>query len=966
MACPHTQSDHCPVCAVTMEASGPNDTLVRGEAPAPLAEALQPGDPIGRYAVLERLGQGGMGVVYTAHDPQLQRTVAIKVLRSTLSKGKGSTTGQARLLREAQAMAQVAHPNVVQVFDSGPFADGIFIAMELVRGATLEQWVKTKRPWREVLRMYVEAGRGLEAAHAKGLVHRDFKPANVLVGADERPRVTDFGLARASRTTSSVSNPALELEEPTASFSGSSGSGVTSLETPLTQAGALMGSPGYMAPEQYDGAATSEATDQFSFCVSLYEALYGKRPFQGKTLPDLAEATRRAPVPPAPKGSDVPPWLHRIVVKGLAKSPADRHASMSVLLAALSDDPGARRRARVLLGLGAVVVLALVGAGVWLRTHDQARCQGADELVRRVWNDDVKRRGEAAFLGTKLGYAKASWLLAREALDGWAREWAQARTEACLATRVRGEQTERQQVLRFECLDHRLTEFGTLAETLTEADAQLVASASTAASQLSPLATCANIKQLEDRRLPPPELRDEAATLADRISRARALISAGRFEGPRAELDAVSARAVELRLPALEAEAREALGELEHQVRHFTDAHQQYALAVRAAEVAGDDPTAARVLSRMVSLVGWRMQRPDEARTWAALAQGKLARIGGDALIEARIEEGLGDAEWQDGRRALSLDAYRRALTLYRKVEGDESLDVARVRAAAGWVLTEQGELEAARVEIEESRALREKLLGPGHPMLSDTWNDLTTLAAEQRDYAESLRCAKVAVELAGHLELRELAAEVTLVEAELKAGQPNVLEHLEALRARVDVDQTPASYVEYGRIRVQALARTGRFKEAWAEGKVTLAEQERKLGKLQPEVATMADALAEAALGLGLWKEAAELSERYLAMKATLGGADSPRTGETLLRSAQALLALGKATEAAPRAERALAAFEKGKLDRALRGEARRVASLALSASGAEPERAAQLLQEAREDAIASGDQALLKRLEH
>ncbi|MBL8915311.1 MAG: serine/threonine protein kinase [Archangium sp.] len=965
MACAHTNAEHCSICAATLEAplSELGQTFVRGESGKFDADSLSAGASIGRYVVLERLGQGGMGVVYTARDPQLERVVAIKVLRASVASGKASTSGQARLLREAQAMAQVAHPNVVPVYDSGPFGRGIFIAMELVKGGTLDLWLKLKpRAWTEVLRVFIEAGRGLQAAHAKGLIHRDFKPANVLLGDDLRPRVTDFGLARATKSSSSTSSGELDSVSDV-----STSSGPISLEQPLTQAGAMMGSPGYMAPEQYDGADTSEATDQFSFCVSLYEALYGARPFPGKSLSELAASTRAGIVPPAPKGSEVPAWVHSILVKGLSVEPSKRHRSLSVLLAALSDDPTLRRRRAMWLGAAGLALVCAFGAFGWWNVSNRSRtCQGNDALVAAVWNDAVKQRSEAAFLATKVPYAKASWALTKDALDVWARDWTEARTEACLATKVRGEQTERQLLLRFECLDRRLTELSTLADQFAQADQSLVSGSGTAAAKLSSIASCSNVKQLEDRRAPPPELAKEAQGLAEQISRGRALVAAGRIEGAHAELNSAAARTMDLKLVALEADARESLAALLVLERKFVDARKQYELAVRAAEIAGDDATAARVVSQMVSVVGWRLGRPDEARTWAALASGIVQRIGGDVLIEAHIEEGLGDAEWQDGNRAKSLQAYRQALQLYVKAQGEQSLDVARLRSSAGWVLTEQGELAAARKEIEASRVLREQLLGPDHPTLADTWNDLAGLAAEQRDYVEAVRCERMSVQLSGVLVSRRLAAETSLASMLILVGQPaEGLALADALRAQIDVDQTPASWIEYGRARVHALTRLGRLKEAWSEGKTTLTEQERKLGKLHPEVAAFAEVLGETAFALGNWQEAVELSERYLAMKATLGGADSPKTGETLLRSAQAHLALGRGIEAAPRAERALIAIEKGKPDRKLRAEARRVLAAALLKTAENPQRAAALLQEAKEEALAEGDQALVERIE-
>ena len=962
MACPHASSDDCRICAATLDGDSAGDTVVRGENRAPEG-SLSQGTPIGRYIVLDRLGQGGMGTLYTAHDPQLQRVVAIKVLRSRVDKDASRTTGQQRLLREAQAMAQLSHPNVVPVYDSGPFGEGVFIAMELVRGSTLDHWVKLKpRPWQEVLATFLQAGRGLEAAHAAGLIHRDFKPANVLVGEEGRPRVTDFGLARATRS--------ITLPEVSATPDAVMHPGPISFDEPLTLAGSMMGSPGYMAHEQYVGAATSAATDQFAFCVALYEALYEVKPFVAKTLPDLEVMTARGEVPPAPKGSPVPGWIHRILVTGLSPKPEQRHASMTVLLAALAEDPDVNRRRA---GVAAVVAVLLLSTGgfVWWSSVRQARaCQGADALLSGVWDEGVKKRSEASFLSTGAPFAKASWVLTRDALDGWARQWVDSRTHACEATRLRGEQTERQLLLRFECLDRRLIELGALAEAFGAADVDLVASSGTAVSKLSPLSTCTNIKQLEDRRAPPPELEQTARELAQQLAQGRALSAAGRLPDSRARLVPTIKRAQELKLPALESEGLEALGELELQARNFVEARRAFEGAVRAAEVAGDDPAAARVLSRLVSLVGWRMDKPDEARTWAALASGVVERIGGDRLTEAHLAEGIGDTEWQAGQRAVSLTAYRKSLALYVEEQGEESVDVARLRGSVGWVLIEQGELSAAREELQKSRLIRERLLGAGHPTLGITYNELSMLAMERRDMHEALRCSKLTTEIAQQLggdSSRMIRSRITTALMLVLAGQPQEgLEDLERLGPLLEPapDELADTLTEYQRAHVLALTRMGRFKEAIAEGQTWLVEKERRYGQVHPEVAALADAIAEASFASGKYEDAIKGSERYLSMKAALGGADSPLTGETLLRSAQAHLAVGKPVEATPRAERALVALEKGPLERGTRGEARRVLAEALLRSGGEKARILLLAQQAKEDALAVNDLKLLARI--
>jgi eukaryotic-like serine/threonine-protein kinase len=269
---------------------------------------------IGRFAVRRRLGVGGLGVVYAAHDPELDREVAIKLLRT----GDGE-----RLRREARAMAKLAHANVVPVYEVGAHDGRVFIAMELVDGRTLRRWVADARPdWRRIVAAYVDAGRGLVAAHAAGIVHRDFKPDNVMIGGDGRARVTDFGLAH--------------------------------------EASASAGTPAYMAPEQHAGRELTPAADQFAFCVALYEALWGARPFTGD---DLYAAKTVGGIAEPPAESPVPRRIWLAIRRGLASRPGDRWPSLDALLAVIAAAP--RRRVLRWVVIGVVVVIlvtALVGA----------------------------------------------------------------------------------------------------------------------------------------------------------------------------------------------------------------------------------------------------------------------------------------------------------------------------------------------------------------------------------------------------------------------------------------------------------------------------------------------------------------------------------------------------------------------------------------------------------------------------
>ncbi|MCA9636376.1 MAG: serine/threonine protein kinase, partial [Myxococcales bacterium] len=305
-------------------------------------------DRVGRYVVLSKLGQGGMGAVYTAYDEELDRRVALKLVRESAGV---DTLGHARMQREAQAMARLSHPNVVQVYDVGSHEGQIFIAMEYVRGSTLRTWQERRDPAtaagrRAILDMYMQAGRGLAAAHRAGMVHRDFKPDNVLVGDDGRARVLDFGLAASISQAATASGPELDT---------------ASAATGLTLTGAVLGTQAFMAPELFLARPSDARTDQFSFCVALYRALYRAPPFAGETFTALASSVCSGELEAAPERTAVPPWLRAVLVRGLARDPADRYPDMDALLAALASDPGELRRRR-LVALARFALAMLVSA----------------------------------------------------------------------------------------------------------------------------------------------------------------------------------------------------------------------------------------------------------------------------------------------------------------------------------------------------------------------------------------------------------------------------------------------------------------------------------------------------------------------------------------------------------------------------------------------------------------------------
>jgi predicted Ser/Thr protein kinase len=320
---------------------------------------------IGRFSILHKLGQGGMGVVYLGYDPRLDRRAAVKLLHA----GRGDDVAQARLLREAQALARLSHPNVVQIYESGEHGDDVYIAMEFIDGRTLRDWLRaSEHSIAEILEVFAAAGRGLQTAHDRGLTHRDFKPDNVMVGVDGRVTVMDFGLVRPRE-----GSQALDREQERVPERPSSG-------IDLTMTGALLGTPAYMAPEQYAGSNVDARTDQFAFCVSLYEALYAERPFAGNTLAELILNVQAGIIQQPSRFEQVPAWLRRVLLRGLSVDPEQRYPSITQLLAALGRDP-ARRRRQALVGL-VVAGLVMAVAFAWDRASEDQRAWAEGEQLR--------------------------------------------------------------------------------------------------------------------------------------------------------------------------------------------------------------------------------------------------------------------------------------------------------------------------------------------------------------------------------------------------------------------------------------------------------------------------------------------------------------------------------------------------------------------------------------------------------
>lgn len=374
---------------------------------------------IGRYELRGELGRGSIGIVYRALDSELGREVAIKLLHDHRTFDPDS---KARFRREARALARLSHPNVVQVYEVGDHEAGVYIVMELVEGMTLRDWNKQGEPdWRAVVELFIQIALGLHAAHMAGLVHRDFKPDNVMVGDEGRPRILDFGLVRSETTP--VSPPSLAQERR-----------ADPLATNLTHVDSLLGTPAYMAPEQHERRPVDARSDQFAFSVSLFEALYKKRPFNGRDLATLKQQCLGSEFVDIP-GTDVPAWVHEIVMRGLCVDPGQRYAGMEALILALRDDP-ARARKRWIVASVVTVSLAIGAWGLWSGTqaHAVSPCE-ADPSLGGVWTQARQQEAEDAFAATKLGYAADTWERTGAQLGHVAKELSAQRLQVCVDRR---------------------------------------------------------------------------------------------------------------------------------------------------------------------------------------------------------------------------------------------------------------------------------------------------------------------------------------------------------------------------------------------------------------------------------------------------------------------------------------------------------------------------------------------------
>jgi tetratricopeptide (TPR) repeat protein len=857
---------------------------------------LARGSAVGRYLITGELGEGGMGVVYAAYDPELDRKVALKLLQANPAGGS-SAGGQAWLLREAQALARLAHPNVIGVFDVGSLSgDRVFVAMELVEGKTLRRWLEAEhRSWRDVQRVMLAAGAGLQAAHAAGLVHRDFKPENVLVGDDGRVRVMDFGLARlAGEDTSRDIDLSIATRSP--------------LSESLTADGAVPGTPAYMAPEIHRGVAAGTRTDQFAFGVTLYEALFGTRPF-GKR--ELARTEPPSPKPPPP-GSGVPAQLARVAMRAISLDPDARFASMQALLDDLAVDPGALKR-RAAVAIAGVLVLGGVAAGAVVLSRPSSACDVSGRMAG-VWDATVRDTIADAFTKSKVPYRDAVLASLSRTIENYVKDWNAAAVENCEA-----KQNKETLQLRQDCLDQRLAELRAFTALISKPDDKMIETSANAALSLEPVKRCANVETLRAATPLTTETRPRVQPALAKLAEAKAGMLAGNL-GRAINAGTEAAKlAKEIGYEPIVAEARFFVGAAMIQVGNAVDAATELSESAWAGMRSRRDDVVALSALHAALTVSEGLDKDGEAKLWIALGRAAAERAGIDAHLELKLLETEGIVAGNRGDLVAARAAHEKALATAIELYGKDSTAIARDHQLLAATLARASDFVAARPHYEKAHALIVKYLGPDHP---DTALMLSGMASCYH-YTGEIEKAYDAFERA--LAIRERVfgktspVLITTLNnyAELLQGEQSYPKALATIERAQEITNTTVGkahpyFVAISTTRGEVLLGMGRIADARAVLDEALAAAEKYHSPYLPEAQ---DLRAKVAVAEKQWDLASSLAEKAITGFEAKAGKDANDLWKPLTNLALAKLATQHEDEAKALLLRAIAIAEKAKL---------------------------------------------------
>jgi len=725
--------DSCELCRRLVSALTAAAFATRGgAADEPSDPGLGAGDQLGRFVLTRHLGRGAMGEVWAARDQELDREVALKLLR--LRGGALGIEATARLRREAQAMARLNHPNVVAIHELGADRDRVFCAMELVDGTTLRRWLESPRTWHEIVRVAIAIGRGIAAAHAVGLVHRDIKPENVLIASDGRTLISDFGLAKLA----DLGLEAGEADGPDR-VEGTAPIGA------LTATGAMLGTPVYMSPEQLAGTTADARADQFSYCVTIHEALFGGRPFAGETIDELArDIARGAPRRPHPRG--VPRGIVRCLARGLAADPAARWPAMTALVDRLERAARWPRRRRMAVGCGAAAAAAIAGAVVIARAPDPAleASRVAEQRIALGWNPDKRALLEARFGATASPLARERSATTIRLLDGYRARWMTARLDAWSATHRRGEQTTEALGRRLACFEQLADAMERLVGLFLVATVHDVEEAPQSVYRLEPIESCGNLDRLATGASTPGT---PSATVAEPALRElEALHRAGRYAEALQRAPALIDAALRLGEPAVRARARFDLGTVQASGGRFADAEATLRLALQDAAGVRDHYLVAECWLRLLNVTGYGLLHGEAAAAVEPGARAAVAQAGNDPRQRADLAKTLGLVAASQSDPETARVQFAEARDRHIAARGANDPSVSTDEANLGAALLDLGHPDEAAEHFERAIAITRATLGDHHPAIVGAEHNLATIAIDRGDWATAERHARAAV----------------------------------------------------------------------------------------------------------------------------------------------------------------------------------------------------------------------------
>lgn len=925
------------------------------------------GEKLGRYILIELIGEGGMGFVYKAFDPVLDRLVAVKILNiASISNVRKART---RLIREAQALAHLSHPNVVAAYDVGVAEDSVFVVMEYVEGQTFRQWMtEKKRSREEILSIFIAAGKGLKAAHDAGLVHRDFKPANVMVGKDGRVRVLDFGLTRAfgsfddsisgdsnyrdSNSCDSISGDSLfsKLSDgddncnegfypETREFNGngleqkeqlmenrvavqaekssvppqehkfedSSDAQLQDeepelqdletldlydmsqsrkfLSSDLTRIGEIIGTPAYMAPEQFLNLEVGDYTDQFSFCAAMYEAMYGLRPFSANRMDLFRENIESEKVRPPPLDKDVPEWLSTLILKGLNPRPEDRHESMGVLIDILQNDPdkvrahrrSVRRRQIMIVLLVLLSVLGPLGYWYFQRVRTAENCKNVSEKLRGVWDEQVKKNVEQAFAKTGVFYASDTAMRVSKNLDKYVQDWTRLRGEICEARWLEGTESDQSFHQKMNCFALRYRELDSLVKAFTKADSNLIPRAVQASLSLSRLDTCLDEAALRDT-LPLPgdlgtraKIRDLRLQLAD----LKTMDATGKYKAGVELAKKLVHQADKLGYLPLQAEATYSLGKALFHVRDDSESVKVLWKAAKIASRSKYPKYVAWSYSLLSFVVGYQQQKTKEGLLIARDAEIMLHLADARDKDWAPFLNNKGLVLSSAGYYKEAKDAFEQAIVLDKKAYGPLNPSLGLDLENLGLLLGDLGEDEKAEEYIERSLDIFKKSLGATHPETAYAYGNLGMVEASFEHYKKAKKYFIKALEIlkttygGDNLDLAwcySNLATACLNEDELQQARKHFMKSIEILKKNSESEHTDMADAYQGLGELER--KEGNFKRAMDYFDKALAINTKVNGKDHVRIASVLEDLGRLQIEMADYTEAKKNLEHALSIR--------------------------------------------------------------------------------------------------